>query len=155
MKFDKEKFDVTEFMAEIHKEYLPLMKEKQIDLVDSTEKKLIITSDKDRIRQVIDNLVLNSADFANKKEGRIEIGAKNEDGKIVFFIKDNGSGIPIEMQPEMFKKFFQVDTSLTRKHPGTGLGLVVCKGIVEGLGGEIWFESQPGIGTSFYFTLSK
>ncbi|HWY36314.1 MAG TPA: ATP-binding protein, partial [Nitrosopumilaceae archaeon] len=73
----------------------------------------------------------------------------------VFYVKDNGTGIPKEMQPDMFKKFFQADTSLTRKHPGTGLGLVVCKGIVEGLGGKIWFESQSEIGTSFYFTLPK
>jgi PAS domain S-box-containing protein len=155
MKFDKEKIDVAEFMTEIHKEYLPLMKEKQIDFVDSTEEKLILTSDKDRIRQVIDNLVLNAADFTNKKEAKIEIGARNEDNKVVFYVKDNGTGIPKEMQPDMFKKFFQADTSLTRKHPGTGLGLVVCKGIVEGLGGKIWFESQSEIGTSFYFTLPK
>lgn len=155
MKFDKEKIDVAEFMTEIHREYLSLMKEKQIDFVDSTEEKLILTSDKDRIRQVVDNLVLNAADFTNKKEAKIEIGARNEDDKIIFYVKDNGTGIPKEMQPDMFKKFFQADTSLTRKHPGTGLGLVVCKGIVEGLGGKIWFESQSGIGTSFYFTLPK
>ncbi|HWY33261.1 MAG TPA: PAS domain-containing sensor histidine kinase [Nitrosopumilaceae archaeon] len=155
MKFDREKINVAEFMTEIHKEYLPLMKEKQIDFVDSTEEKLILTSDKDRIRQVIDNLVLNAADFTNKKEAKIEIGARNEDNKVVFYVKDNGTGIPKEMQPDMFKKFFQADTSLTRKHPGTGLGLVVCKGIVEGLGGKIWFESQSGIGTSFFFTLPK
>jgi PAS domain S-box-containing protein len=155
MKFDKEKFNVTEFMTEIHREYLPLMKEKQIDFVDSTEEKLILTSDKDRIRQVIDNLVLNSADFTNKKDGKIEIGARNEDDKVVFYVKDNGTGIPKGMQPDMFKKFFQADTSFTRKHLGTGLGLAVCKGIIESLGGEIWFESQSGIGTSFYFTLLK
>src|SRR5438445_8032572 len=155
MRFDKAKFDVTEFMTEIHNDYLSLMKEKQIDFVDSTKEKLILKSDMSRIRQVIDNLVLNAADFTPKKEGKIEIGAKSEDGKVVFCIKDNGAGIPKEMQPNMFRKFFQVDTSLTRKHSGTGLGLVVCKGIIEGLGGRIWLDSDFGMGTSVYFTIPK
>jgi len=99
--------------------------------------------------------VLNSADFTPAKQGKIEIGARSEDSKIVFYVKDNGAGIPKETQPIMFKKFYQADTSLTRKHAGTGLGLVVCKGIIEGLGGKIWFESQPGTGTSFFFTVPK
>jgi len=155
VKFNKNKIDVTEFMTEIHRDYLPLMKEKQIDSINSTEEKLILISDENRIRQVIDNLVLNSADFTPAKQGKIEIGARSEDSKIVFYVKDNGAGIPKEMQPIMFKKFYQADTSLTRKHAGTGLGLVVCKGIIEGLGGKIWFESQPGTGTSFFFTIPK
>ena len=155
MRFDKAKFDVTEFMTEVHNDYLSLMKEKQIDFVDSTKEKLILKSDMSRIRQVIDNLVLNAADFTPKKEGKIEIGAKSEDGKVVFCVKDNGAGIPKEMQPNMFRKFFQVDTSLTRKHSGTGLGLVVCKGIIEGLGGRIWLDSDFGMGTSVYFTIPK
>ncbi|TLX89308.1 MAG: PAS domain-containing sensor histidine kinase, partial [Thaumarchaeota archaeon] len=163
VKFNKNKIDVTEFMTvdvtefmtEIHRDYLPLMKEKQIYSINSTEEKLILISDENRIRQVFDNLVLNSADFTPAKQGKIEIGARSEDSKIVFYVKDNGAGIPKEMQPIMFKKFYQADTSLTRKHAGTGLGLVVCKGIIEGLGGKIWFESQPGIGTSFFFTIPK
>ena len=155
IKFNKNKIDVTEFMTEIHRDYLPLMKEKQIDSINSTEEKLILISDENRIRQVIDNLVLNSADFTPAKQGKIEIGARSEDSKIVFYVKDNGAGIPKETQPIMFKKFYQADTSLTRKHAGTGLGLVVSKGIIEGLGGKIWFESQPGTGTSFFFTIPK
>jgi PAS domain S-box-containing protein len=154
MRFDKERFDISELMAETYSDYLPLLNEKEINFVNSTAERLVLTSDRQRIRQVMDNLIQNAADFT-PKGGRIEISAKGEAGKIVFSVGDNGSGIPLHMQPVMFKKFFQADTSLTRKHAGTGLGLVVCKGIAEGLGGEIWFESQPGLGTNFHFTIPK
>ena len=62
-------------------------------------------------------------------------------------------GIPKEKQQYLFKKFYQVDTSLTRKHGGTGLGLVISKGLVEGLGGKIWVDTDVGKGTKFYFTI--
>ena len=71
---------------------------------------------------------------------------------MIFHVKDNGVGIPKDKQQNIFKKFYQVDTSHTRKHGGTGLGLVICKGIVNALGGEIWFESDPRKGTEFYFS---
>jgi PAS domain S-box-containing protein len=154
MRFDKERIDISELMAETYSDYLPLLSEKEINFVNSTEQKLVITSDKLRIRQVIENLIQNAADFT-PKGGRIEISAKDKAEKVLFSVSDNGEGISSENQSTMFKKFFQADTSLTRKHAGMGLGLVVCKGIVEGLGGEIWFESKPGIGTNFYFTIPK
>ena len=155
IKFDKEKFNVTKFMTEIHKEYLPLMREKQIDFVDSTEKKLILTSDKHRIRQIIDNLVLNSVDFATPNSGRIEISAKSKDDTIVFYVKDNGIGIPQNQRELLFHKFYQVDTSLGREHGGNGLGLAICKGIIEGLEGKIWLGSEEERGITFYFSIPK
>jgi PAS domain S-box-containing protein len=153
MNFDKQKFEVTKLMSDIHNDYSQTMKEKQIEFVNSTQENLSLWTDKNRVRQVIDNLIQNAVDFTPKNNGRIEIGAKNEDDKIVFYVKDNGMGIPKEVQPNMFKKFYQVDASHRRKHTGTGLGLVICKGMVEGLGGGIWFESEPGKNTNFYFSI--
>jgi len=153
MNFDKQKFEVTKFMGEIHNDYSQVMKEKQINFVNSTEENLSIWSDKNRVRQVIDNLVQNAMDFTPKNGGRIEIGARNENSKVVFYVKDNGIGIPKEKQTIMFKKFYQVDASHRRRHTGTGLGLVICKGIIEGLGGDIWFESEPEKSTVFYFRI--
>ena len=94
----------------------------------------------------------NSADFV-PENGRIEINAQSKDGKVVFYVKDNGIGIPKEKQDDLFKKFYQIDTSFKRKHGGTGLGLVICKGIMEGLDGNIWLESDDGKGATFYFSL--
>lgn len=153
MKFDKQEFDVTKLMTEIHNDYTQLMKEKQIKIINYTEEKLTLKSDRNRIRQVIDNMVLNSTDFMPEKDGEISIGAVRVEGEIVFHVKDNGTGIPQDELDKIFVKFYQVDTSHTRKHSGTGLGLAICKGIVEGLGGKIWVESELGKGTSFYISI--
>ena len=70
-----------------------------------------------------------------------------------FYVKDNGIGIAKDMHSKLFKKFYQVDTSPTRSHGGTGLGLVICKGLIEGLGGKIWLDSEEGEGSTFYFSI--
>ena len=155
MKFDKQKFEVSKIMSDVDKDYSQIMKEKQIEFVNSTQENLDLFTDKNRVRQIIDNLIQNAVDFTPKNNGKIEIGAKSEDGKVVFYVKDNGIGIPKDAQPTMFRKFYQVDASHRRKHSGTGLGLVICKGIVEGLGGKIWFESEPGKSTCFYFSIPE
>ena len=73
--------------------------------------------------------------------------------KVLFYVKDNGTGISPEKQKNLFHKFYQIDTSVTRKHGGSGLGLAISKGIIESLGGKIWIESELGKGASFYFTI--
>ena len=153
MIFNKESFDVKQFLAELKTDLSSLFSDKQIQIVVNSSVDGSIISDKQRLRQVIDNLVKNSVDFVPQNTGVIEIQTIHENNTIVFSVKDNGIGIPKNAQQNIFKKFYQVDTSHTRKHGGTGLGLVVCKGIVEGLGGKIWFESQEGIGTTFYFSI--
>ena len=153
MNFSYQTFDLKEFMMDVEGSFAKILEEKQLKIVNHTKEKLNVYSDKYRIRQVIDNLILNAADFVPPKTGLIEIGAKRKQDQVEFYVKDNGSGIPTEMHPIMFKKFYQVDTSPTRKHPGTGLGLVVCKGVVERLGGKIWFQTGTDKGTTFSFTI--
>ena len=151
MQFNIQSIDVDKFLDKLEQDSAYLMKNKGIEFVTPNSLKFSMETDELRLRQILDNLIRNSVDFVPSKDGRIEIGAKPENGKMIFYVKDNGVGIPKEKQKNIFKKFYQVDTSHTRKHGGTGLGLVICKGIVEGLGGEIWFESEPGKGTTFSF----
>ena len=71
----------------------------------------------------------------------------------MFTVEDNGIGIPADKMDNLFKTFYQVDTSLSRKHGGTGLGLVICKGIIESHGGKIWIDRNYTHGTSIKFTV--
>jgi signal transduction histidine kinase len=68
-------------------------------------------------------------------------------------VRDHGEGIASQDLPKLFRKFSQIDSSATRKAGGTGLGLVICRGIVEQHGGKVWVESTLGQGSTFYFTL--
>jgi signal transduction histidine kinase len=140
-------------MDELKENSQHLMKNKNIDFTVKCPKNLDLNSDKQRLRQVLDNLIRNSVDFVPSKEGKISVEAKIKENNLIFSVTDNGPGIPKEKQSNIFKKFYQIDTSATRKHGGTGLGLVICKGITEGLKGKIWLESEIGKGTSFFIYL--
>ncbi len=155
MKFNKKEFEVKEFLDEQIQIHSKLMNNKKIHFVNTTKETANITSDQYRLSQVLANLIKNAVDFVPQNNGSIEINAHRKNGHVVFYVKDNGSGIPKEKQDNLFKKFYQVDTSLKRSHGGTGLGLVICKGIVEALGGKIWLESEVGKGTTIFFTIPK
>ncbi len=112
---------------------------------------LIIITDPLRLQQVLTNLIGNALKFT--EQGYIEFGCKRKNGFLEFFIKDTGIGIPQDKHDILFQRFSQVDASKTRKFGGTGLGLAISKNIVELLGGSIWFESEAGQGSTFYFTI--
>jgi PAS domain S-box-containing protein len=155
MEFKKEKFNVDGLMNEIVESCTSMMKEKKIEFVNSSSTKRLVTSDKNRLSEVFYNLIQNAVDFVPANGGRIEICAKEEGDSILCYVKDNGIGILEKRKDYVFKKFYQVDISFTRKYGGSGFGLVICKGIIENLGGKIWFESKEGEGTTFYFSIPK
>jgi len=156
MKFEIEGFSVREFLSNLDSSYKKTMSEKGIKfMINSKIQDAVIKSDKTRLQQVFDNLISNSAKFAPKQNGLIEIGVDKKNDRIIFYVKDNGIGIPKEKQGALFQKFYQVDTSDRRRAGGTGLGLAISKGIVEKLGGKIWVESDGKTGTTFYIEFSK
>ncbi|MFN3306591.1 MAG: PAS domain S-box protein, partial [Candidatus Kapaibacteriota bacterium] len=114
-----------------------------------------IVTDPLRLKQILNNLVDNALKFT--KKGYVEFGAKlRETGEVEFFVKDTGIGIPKSMYYSIFEKFQQVDTDFLRKeYQGLGLGLPICRGLVNRLRGKIWVESELGEGSTFYFTISK
>jgi PAS domain S-box-containing protein len=154
MTYNKKNLDMDEFLQNVEKDISPLLKEKEIQFSIPNNVKINILTDKFRLQEIFENLIRNSIDFVPFR-GKISIDIQNNEKMIVFSVRDNGVGIQKEKQSNIFKKFFQGDTSQTRKHGGTGLGLVVCKGLIEGLGGKIWFDSQEGVGTTFYFSMPK
>ena len=155
MKFELEEFSVDGLMIDICMDFLTVMSLKRIKLINSVKRRMTIKSDKMKITQIFSNLIQNAADFVPQGTGRIEISAQRKEDNIVFCVQDNGPGIPEEKQNKIFKKFYQIDTSLRRKHEGTGLGLAVCKGMVEGIGGRIWVKSKENKGSSFFFSVPR
>lgn len=152
MKFNIEDVSLDDFFNNLSSNYTQVLHEEgKAFSVDQSVSGLSIKTDKSRLSQVFDNLISNAIKFTPEKNGKIMIGSKKSDGKVIFYVKDNGIGIPPESQSGLFKKFYQVDTSERRKAGGTGLGLAICKGIVTKLGGRIWVESDGKTGTSFYF----
>jgi len=122
----------------------------------------VLVGDPHRLQQVLINLAGNAVKFT--EFGTITIGTRAigkrfgaiSDTKIelLFSVADTGIGIPAEKLDRIFDKFTQADSSTTRQYGGTGLGLAISKQLVEMMGGEIWAESKPGVGSTFYFTIS-
>ena len=153
MTFEFQKFDIGEMMESIELAMSYVTEEKNIDLVMDVHERGTIVSDRNRIEEIINNLIYNAVDFTPEDVGKITVTTKRE-GKFLFFsVTDNGVGIPKNKQAELFHKFYQVNSVVTRRHGGTGLGLSICKGLVEGLGGTIGVDSQEDKGSTFYFTI--
>jgi len=123
--------------------------------INSNAIDLTINHDSQRITQVITNLVKNSLTAVEPNSGKIELIMEDHPTEIKISIKDNGIGIPSKKQKDLFKKFYQVDATLTRESGGSGLGLAICKGIIENHGGQIFVDSAPNQGSVFSFTLPK
>ena len=125
---------------------------KKLNLVLEIEPDLPeITGDADRLIQVVINLISNAVKFTDA--GSITCAARHLNSSLVVSVKDSGIGIALTDQPKVFEKFKQVGDTLTDKPKGTGLGLPICKEIVEFHGGLIWVESEPGMGSTFSFSL--
>jgi signal transduction histidine kinase len=113
-----------------------------------------IISDKSRIQQVFINLIGNAIKYTSDK-GSIQIRCWREDSEWVASVKDDGPGIPTDIQEKIFEPFFRAKDAINMKTPGTGLGLTITKAIVQALGGKIWVESKPDGGCAFFFSLPK
>ncbi|MDE1867059.1 MAG: HAMP domain-containing histidine kinase [Thaumarchaeota archaeon] len=154
MKFHFENFNLDELFDELESNYKKILKEKGIEFVIKLDAKgVLIHADKARLKQVFNNLIDNSIKFVSENNGLIEVGGYKENNSLILYVKDNGIGIPKDKQSNLFKKFYQIDTSVTRPIRGTGLGLAISKGIVEKLGGDIWVESDGKTGTILYLKL--
>lgn len=152
MKFHEENMMLDELFDNLNSDYKDALQQKGKQFATFIPiKGLSIKTDKSRLRQVFDNLISNAIKFTREKDGKIEVGFKNEDIRIIFYVKDNGIGIPKDRQNELFKKFYQIDITERRNAGGTGLGLAISKGIIEKLGGRIWVESDGTNGSVFYF----
>ena len=133
----------------------PRATENKITIKQDLEKCIPIPHDPERISQVLTNLLKNGLDVVKPETGVIEVFVEDLGNELKISVKDNGPGIPLDKQKDLFKKFYQVDTSLTREVGGSGLGLAICKGLVEEHGGAISAQSRHGEGSTFSFKIKK
>lgn len=111
----------------------------------------VLNADGSQLAQLFQNLIGNAIKFHGSESPRVEIGAQQVDGEWVFHVRDNGIGIAPEYFERIFLMFQRLHTK--KEYPGTGIGLTICKKIVERHGGRIWIESEQGKGTTFHFTI--
>ena len=116
-------------------------------ILDDVDTELYVSGDWNRIIQIISNLLSNAAKFT--PEGEIHFGYREKEDFVEFYVKDSGIGIPAERVATIFQRFGKINDFVQ----GTGLGLTLCRMLVEKMGGRIWLRSQEGKGSRFYFTL--
>jgi signal transduction histidine kinase len=146
-----EKLNMAEAINEVVENLKILSKKKSLKLITKVEKLPAVEADRERVREILSNLVSNAIKFTEK--GSVTIEAVKQADSILVSIMDTGIGVPQDKISNLFKKFYQVDSSLGRKYGGTGLGLSITKQLVELQGGKIGVESIEGKGSTFYFTL--
>jgi signal transduction histidine kinase len=130
----------------------PLAEKKGLELVAEVSPAVgQITSDRRRVEQILINLVNNAIKFTDQGEVRVECQISGD--WVVTRVVDTGIGIKHDDMDKLFEAFRQIDTGVARRHEGTGLGLSICRRLTEMLGGEIWAESEWGMGSTLTFTL--
>jgi len=156
LKLDIQKFDIIELIEESFEIQERLANEKNIKLKFDRKysKPIIVLADKEKILEVLNNIINNSIKYG-KFNGTTKVSITEIENKIIIEIADDGIGIEEQYLSRIFERFFRVDKSRSRESGGTGLGLAIVKHIIEAHQQTISVRSQPGVGTTFSFTLNK
>ncbi len=157
LNLEEHPFDLLESIEQTARILMPKVRAKGVELLVDLPATVpcALIGDQMRLRQIIFNLIGNSIKFT--QQGYICISCRVEshtenDLLLHFSVQDTGIGIKTEKQAAIFNRFTQVDNSVARLHGGSGLGLSISQKLTELMGGEIWLESTPGVGTTFHFT---
>ena len=141
-------------VAKVFEDFKTRAEAKSVKLINQAAD-LAVRADADRLEQVLGNLIDNAIKYGRTK-GTVTVGGSaRNDGQVEVFVQDDGPGIPPEALERVFERFYRVDKARSREQGGTGLGLAIVKHIVQGHGGRVWATSEPGRGTTFYFTLAQ
>lgn len=146
--------DIDSLVAETVKEFGALAMEKGLALEKGvTAGGAKLTTDPQAVRRVLENLLANAIKYTDSGEVAVSVGGYEESVRIE--VSDTGRGIPEQFQQEVFGKFTRLEQPSGSRTRGSGLGLTICKGLAEGLGGRIWLESTEGEGSTFYFEIPR
>ncbi len=151
LKFNLTEFDLSKVIEQALESLQPQADEKKLQL-SFYSPEIKVKADEDKVREIVINLTGNAIKFTDK--GEVRVSAHMQDSLVLVAVEDTGRGILAEDQPKLFKKFERVDrVKAAKQKGGTGLGLYICRNLLEGMGGEIWLKSVHGKGSTFYFVL--
>ena len=156
MQLDAEDFEVREVVGDALKLFAARASQKKLELSGRVERDVpeYLVGDAGRLRQILVNLLGNALKFTSRGEIAVNVAVRRTTGETVTLcvaVRDTGIGIAAEKQAEIFHAFTQADGSMTRRFGGTGLGLTICRRLVEMMNGRIWVESRQGAGSTFAF----
>jgi signal transduction histidine kinase/CheY-like chemotaxis protein len=151
-------FDLRESLGETMKALSFRAHQKELELIYEIQPDVpeALVGDPGRVRQILVNLVGNAIKFTESGEILVSVEEQSHmDGatELHFSVRDTGVGVPLAKQETIFEAFSQADGSMTRRYGGTGLGLTICRRLVELMGGRIWLESSPNAGSTFHFVI--
>jgi signal transduction histidine kinase len=150
LSYNKEYFQLKDVISEVIAAIQPVLTENEI--VFKNKANANIYGDRDRIGQVVSNFIMNAIKYAPESK-QIIVELNKEDGKVICSVQDFGKGIAAEEQQKIFERFYRVSGNNLNTFPGLGLGLFICKDIIEKHDGKIGVESEKGRGSIFYFEL--
>lgn len=153
-KIQEKSLNINQLCQQLYEQFDSVILNQNITLVFNAplpDDKASIMTDEEKLVQVLNNLIGNALKFT--KEGKVSFGYQAKGSVLEFFVEDTGIGIAAEMHEEIFKRFRQVESSVTRNFGGSGLGLAISKANIELMGGRIWVESELGKGAKFCFTI--
>jgi signal transduction histidine kinase len=153
--FIYEDLAIGPLVSEAIKTIKPLADARGLKIYTELDNAARVKSDAFRLQQVLVNLLSNAVKFTHVGHITVTADQNTVPGYVTFSIADTGIGFEPQAQEYIFDRFRQADGSITRKYGGTGLGLSICKSLVHLLGGNIWASSQPGMGSTFYFTIPR
>ena len=154
VKIAKNGININSTFKSLYDQFLPKVSEKKIQLIcesDVPDSDALIVTDNTKLKQILINLINNAIKFTDK--GYVKVGCVLRDKFLEFCVSDTGIGIGEEYYQRIFDRFYQVQLSISRLYEGTGLGLAISKANVELMGGKIWLTSEPGKGSTFFFSI--
>ena len=158
LNLERQPFDLRQCVEDAVDLFAAKIREKKLEVayLIAPEVPASLLGDSTRLRQILINLIGNAIKFTERGEVTLHVQCQTRDEKgchLRFSIADTGIGIPKDSVDRLFQSFQQVDSSTTRRYGGTGLGLAISKRLAELMGGTIWVESEPGVGSTFFFTV--